>query len=106
MDYTSADRQEAMRKRDKQQGIGYLQLRISDDVKEILRKKATENKKKLSEYVRDYLEFLAAQIVKQESGEASIPQRGSEHEGSKKSTASVSTASAPCPEKYPASPAF
>jgi len=104
MDYTSADRQEAMRKRDRQAGIGYLQLRISDDVKAILRKKATEKKKKLSEYVRDYLEFLAAQIVKQESGEASIPQRGSEHEGEKKCTTSVSTASAPCLNKCPVPP--
>lgn len=73
MDYTSAERQEKQRQRDFDNGIVYLQVRISEETRDILRDHARGKKMKLAEYVRERLDFIAEQIVRQNSAQHSLP---------------------------------
>jgi len=73
MDHTSAERQEKQRQRDFDNGIVYLQVRISEETRNILRDHARGKKMKLAEYVRDRLNAIAEQIVRQNSAQHSLP---------------------------------
>ena len=73
MDNTAAERQEHQRQRDRENGIVYLQVRISEETRDILREAAREKKMKLAGYVRDRLDAIAEQIVRQNSAQHSLP---------------------------------
>lgn len=73
MDYTSGERQEKQRQRDFDNGIVYLQVRISEETRDILREHARGKKMKLAEYVRERLDAIAEQIVRQNSAQHSLP---------------------------------
>ena len=73
MDRTSAERQELQRERDRENGIVYLQVRISEETRDILREAARGKKMKLAGYVRERLDAIAEQIVRQNSAQHSLP---------------------------------
>lgn len=73
MDYTRTARQEKQRQRDFDNGIVYLQVRISEETRDILREYGATKGMRLAEYVRDRLDFIAAQIVRRSQAQHSLP---------------------------------
>lgn len=51
-DYTGAERQAEMRKRDRKNGIEYVQFRCDAAIMDVIRARARKEKKSLAEYLR------------------------------------------------------
>lgn len=71
-DYTAADRQAEMRKRDRKKGIEYVQFRCDSAVMDVIRARARTRNKSLAGYLRGLLKLAAISIQRQDQAQSSL----------------------------------